>query len=522
MGNFISKNHRIATAQRLAESVGEEWYGFIASPNGTDAVNSTDEVSLDRLSRQILAHAKINNDGFALMANYTPNADNNDLIALTALSYYGQKTDDDGSDVVIDYTDTLTLKVFKVLHIGTCHQASGTHIRINDFVPNIDEKEFTAYSSENAEAGTINIKYKHIGTINSDERGNFYLDIENIFPVRFNISGNPDNTNPGGVEWITAAANTSFNTGKYTGITDGVYPVIISGDGVSGKAEVTLNGSNIANIKVVDAGKYFKDATKLKLLYPDNSEVSGTIEFGKISPPEGHGISHTDDYFEMARQFSFVGLKFYTKISAGDLAGKISNGINFRTTGLFRKRSKIPGSVPVYNTSTNDGTSLAVKYKREASTINGNFTTESENVKITYVGDYDITENLYIKVDNKIFKIDSIDSGAIIIENTKALLSEYISGLTSGAGQFTVLEARGVGIANNYLQVIPNEDGVYQPFRPGTFKNINDSSTDERFGQASVFGKNYADIMSFDTKDGDSFHTWETGNNIYFSQIILL
>ena len=137
MGNFISKNHRIATAKRLSEGVGDEWYGFIASPNGTEAVRGTDEVSLDKLRRQILAHAKINDDGFALMANYTPNADNNNLIALTNLSFYGENDDDDGSDVVIDYTDGLTLKVFKVLHKGVA--TGGTHIKISDFDTNENE-----------------------------------------------------------------------------------------------------------------------------------------------------------------------------------------------------------------------------------------------------------------------------------------------------------------------------------------------------------------------------------------------
>ena len=211
-----------------------------------------------------------------------------------------------------------------------------------------------------------------------------------------------------------------------------------------------------------------------------------------------------------------MGLKFYTKISAIDLTGKISSGIKFRTTGLFRKRNKITGSVPVYNTSTNNGTSLGVEYRREKSDITGTFTKPDPNnsiIEISYDGDYKITANLYIKVEDKIFKIDSIVNGNIILKDTSGLLTE-------GSKEFTVLEAKGVGISDNNLQVIPNEDGVYQPFRDGTFENLSDNTT--QYGQPSVVGPTYADIMSFDTKDGDTFHEWKTGNNIYFSQIILL
>ena len=276
MGNFISKNHRIATAKSLSEGVGEEWYGFIASPEGTEAVKSIDEVSLDKLRRQILAHSPIGNNNFALMANYTPN--NNDLIALTELSYYGQKTDDDGSDVVIDYTDTLTLKVFKVLYIGEVSGGDGTHIKISNFDTNLKEKDFLVYSQEDANTadGTINIKYKHIGTINSDERGNFYLKEENIFPVRFNISGNPDNTSPGGVENIQVVGDVEFTVAnsEKDNNNDDFYPAILNGDGESGKVKVYVDSSgNVESVKVVDAGKYFKDDKKLKLTYTNGADV---------------------------------------------------------------------------------------------------------------------------------------------------------------------------------------------------------------------------------------------------------
>ena len=342
--------------------------------------------------------------------------------------------------------------------------------------------------------------------------------------MRFNISGNPDNTNPGGVEWITAAANTSFTTTGLSQNDNDSYSVIISGDGVSGKAEVTLDGGNIGSIKVVDAGRNFKDGTKLKLLYPDNSVVATTgIEFAKISPPEGHGINHTDDYFEMARQFSFVGLKFYTKLSATDLTGKISSGIKFRTTGLFRKRDEITGNPPVYTTDTN-GINLGIEYKQsESADINGVFNKSLQNkVSISNVGaNHYIIKNLYIKVEDKIFKIIDVSNSIITINDTAGLLDSYIAGLASGAGSFKILEAKGVGVSNNHLQVIPNKEGIYQLFRAVSFENINDS-TDTKSGQASASGPAYADIMSFDTNDGDTFHTWETGNNIYFSQIILL
>ena len=322
MGNYISKNHRIGTAQRLAEGVGEDWYGFIASPEGTDAVTGTDEVSLDKLSRQILSHAKINNDGFALMANYTPN-DDSGFVALSTLYYYGEKDgtpdEDNGNDVVVDYNQ-VDIRVYKILYRGVITGDAGTHIKISEFgtdAINSITDDFDVYSYNSTKeiyeptGGTINIIYKYIGRINSDVLGNFYLREENIFPVRFDLINSANNSNPGGVEWITATGTIPFSTSKSTA-SGSNWTAIISGDGVSGKAEVTLDGSGyIESIKVVDAGKYFKDATKLKLLYPDNSEVATTgIKFGKISPVEGHGISHTNDEFEIARQFSFVGLKF--------------------------------------------------------------------------------------------------------------------------------------------------------------------------------------------------------------------
>ena len=548
MGNFISKNHRIATAKSLSEGVGEKWYGFIASPEGTEAVNSTNDVSLDKLRRQILAHSPIGDNNFALMANYTPNTINNDLIALADLSYYGQKPDDDGTDVVIDYNQ-VDIKVYKVLYKDKTG-SDGEYIKKGEFSINGDVKpvtnEFKIYDVDGADSGnTVNIIYKYIGKINSDDVGNFYLPEENIFPVIFELNTRGVNSNPGGVEWITKNGTITFDTTKNPGITDGVYPAILNGDGVSGKAEVTTSGAGanrpITSIRVVDAGKYFKDATKLKLSYTDNTDISVDIDtdtdpdvdtrinyftFGKISPPEGHGIKpegkeSLPDEFEIAKQFSFVGLKFYTKISATDLEGKVSSGIKFRTTGLFRKRDEITGNPPVYTTDTN-GINLGVVYKQsESDAINGVFDNSSQKkVSISNVdANHNIIKNIYIKVDGKIFKIIDVSNSTITINDTTGLLDSYIAGLTSGAGSFKILEARGVGVSNNHLQVIPNKEGIYQLFRAVGFENINDS-TDTKSGQASESGPDYADIMSFDTDD--SFHIWKTGNNIYFSQIILL
>ena len=195
--------------------------------------------------------------------------------------------------------------------------------------------------------------------------------------------------------------------------------------------------------------------------------------------------------------------------------------LNFGTTGLFRKRDEITGNPPVYTTDTN-GINLGIEYKQsESDDINGVFNNSSQNkVSISNVdANHNIIKNLYIKVEGKIFKIIDFTNSIITINDTAGLLDSYITGLTNGAGSFKILEAKGVGVSNNHLQVIPNKDGIYQLFRAGSFENISDS-TDTKSGQASDSGVDYADIMSFDTDD--SFHIWNTGNNIYFSQIILL
>ena len=530
MGNFISKNHRIGTAQRLAEGVGEDWYGFIAGPKGSTPVTKTDAASLDNLSRQILAHAPISNNNFALMANYTPNGDNNSLISLADLSYYGENDADDGSDVVVDYTDT-ELKVFKVLYKGGITGGNGTHIKISDFDINLKEKEFPVYlpASPKTADGTINIKYHYMGTVIPDDRGNFYLQEENIFPVRFK-GDIPDNTNPGGVENIQVIGTVSFDPLKSPkeDNSDGFYPAIINGDGQSGKVEVYVNGSDeITSIKVVDSGKYFKDADKLKLSYTDNTDIevdaitaNSRTNYFKfiISPPEGHGISGITDEFEMAKQFSFVGLKFYTKMSEGVIKTNISNGVQFYTTGLFRKRKDV--NVGVYNVSVNDDALILGDIYKIVSEgqITGNFSKSSDIVSITYTdADYRITDKMYIKIAGKIFRIKTktgTGASSIITIEAKSL---SITGLTS----FSILEARGVAIKGSRLLVIPNEDGVYQSFRSILAPVIKDTDSTKETKVSEVNdGKIYADIMSFDTTETP--HTWETGNNIYFSQIILL
>ena len=544
MGNYISKNHRIGTAQRLAESIGEEWYGFIASPEKAEPVrgeNATDEVSLDKLSRQILVHAKITDDGFALMANYTPNATENGLIALNTLSYYGDG-EDDGNDVVIDYNQ-VDIRVYKILY-KDIQGSVGDYIKISDFATSSDTDEFQVYDvDEVPKAGTkVNIKYQYIGRINSDVLGNFYLREENIFPVRFDLINKPSNSNPGGVEWITKNGDITFDKTKdeYTGITDGVYPAILNGDGVSGKVEVTLDGSGyVDTIKVVDAGRNFKDATKLKLSYTDNTDIevdaitadprTNYFTFAKISPVEGHGIKHTDDEFEMAKQFSFVGLKFYAKLSAGDINKNISANTKFRTTGLFRKR-KDETDINIRHITCNQLIAGEL-YKRTDDDVSAGvtFTAKGNDVTITYTDDnYHITKNIYIKVNDKIFRVKGDVTGVaektLTIDNSAGLLTfDSSEAIERGITSFTVLEAKGVAISGNNLLVLPNGEGVYQSFRLGSDKVMGIDTT-SHITQVSEIndGDIYSDIMSFDTVDEADIHTWKTGNNIYFSQIILL
>ena len=160
-----------------------------------------------------------------------------------------------------------------------------------------------------------------------------------------------------------------------------------------------------------------------------------------------------------------------------------------------------------------------------------NITIDGGTVKIGYTdANYFITPNQYIKVDGKIFKIETATTSEITIKDDAGLLPFTGTTLTAGTTlattpSFTLLEAQGVAISSGKLLLKPNEDGIYQSFgKVGASVNNTDTTKNTEVSGITD-GKIYADIMSFDTKDGVDelqYHTWKSGNNIYFSQIILL